>query len=204
MINLLIQSKFRKYIKAGLPGKLPPEVRDIIYKISNNIPVKGEIIRPVTDISIVMGIIFGIPVFLFFSFVIIPMVTDIYYLLGVLLIFFYFGEFTFLKGVIFPLWIKKHFNKYFIYIGEKGIIKKNMYTAAFIPFDKLIGAKAYFGSSGYGTRGASRVFLELIVKEGSLFNPVLVTLQSPFLSDITDYSRDDLKRMENLINDKLK
>ena len=180
MINLLIQSKFRKYIKVGFPNKLPFEVREVIHKISNNMPVNGEVIKPSTEISIISGFIFGFPVLVVFLYFLFPMVTNLYYFLGFLFMFYYFAEMTFLSGIIFPLWVKKNIDKYFIYIGKEGIIKKNMYMVAFIPFDKLIGAKAYFGAPGMGRVSSGFVHLELIFKEGSLFNPALVKLWSFF------------------------
>ncbi|MFZ2189927.1 MAG: hypothetical protein WA057_06680 [Candidatus Magasanikiibacteriota bacterium] len=208
MFSLWFYSLFFREIKIGKWQKMPENLANLSEKIMRNEPTSGKIFRPTPQkswfITILTTVIFvGFFVWLFilgsgigfFSYVWFKMQWFLVLMLFLVVYFFYY---SILSNWLFPNWLKKKNNHYFIYVGPEGILRKDYFRACFIPWSVVSGAMvnhSYWGEDG------SSLSLDLFIKDHKVWNPMLVNsyAHGSFWYGLVTYSMDDMFLIANNI-----
>ena len=103
---------------------------------------------------------------------------------------FYYSFFTYWIG---PWWLKKNLDKYFIYIGEEGIVRKDWNVISFIPWDIVTGVMVVMGVRASGN------YVELEIKGHAVFNPKLIKGTDGVFADWIDYAPQDRRDLGEAI-----
>jgi hypothetical protein len=198
MINSLkLYSYFYKEIRVVKKGKLNETLRNLVDRIDNDGNYSGKLFRPTPDPSRLMLFLMS-PFLIFFLFLMYQVTGGIgyiiesrsFYLLFLICVvsffMFYYSFFTYWIG---PWWLKKNLDKYFIYIGDEGIVRKDWNVISFVPWDIVTGVMVVMGVRASGN------YVELEIKGHATFNPKLIKGTDGVFADWIDYAPQDRREL---------
>ncbi|KKQ27137.1 MAG: hypothetical protein US42_C0014G0034 [Candidatus Magasanikbacteria bacterium GW2011_GWC2_37_14] len=210
MFSLWFYSLFFREINIDKWQKMPANLANLSQKIINGEPVVGKVYRPTPEKSLFMTILmtaFFVVFILAFVFLLGGGVSFFVYVwqemrwfvVVALLIIFYFFYYSLLCYWFFPSWLQKKINHYYIYIGPEGILRKDYYRFAYLPWPIVSGA--IFNHSYVGDDGAS-LSLDLFLKNNKVWNPMLVNAYGygSLWFGLVTYNINDLKLIADNIN----
>ena len=186
MFSLLFYSLFFREIKIGKWQNLPQNLANLSQKIINGEQVVGKVFRPAPQKSLFITILMT-GLFVSFFVWLYAIGKDISFFnyifmeawwLALLFLFFviYFFYHSLLSNLIFPIWLKKNLNHYFIYIGPEGILRKDYFRACFIPWSIVTGSNMYYVVAA--AEEGSSLSLDLYLKNHKVWTPMLVNAYS--------------------------
>ncbi len=208
MLNILglsilkFYSYFHKEIKVIKKKNLSGEIKYLVTNVDNGGNVGGKVFRPTPSTHKVMAIVIGMFMFIFLGLVFQSMSLDYIFNTGpwwfipvfliVLFFLFYYSFFTYWIGTWY---LRKNLDKYFIYVGEEGIIRKDSNKITFIPWDIVTGVNFFSSVRAGGS------YLELEIKGHLVWTPKLVKGASDanVFADWVEYSAQDMRGIESII-----
>lgn len=211
MFSLWFYSFFFKEIKIGNWQKMPENLCILTEKMVNGEQTTGRIFRPTPQVSIFMTILisaicWGFMYVIFFVFYS-NFIRDVFagnrnallMLALFVLLSIYFFYYTFLSYLIFPKWLEKKLNHYFIYVGPEGIIRKDYWRLAFIPWPIVSGAAV---SHSYIGGDDVNLSLDLYLKNNRVWSPMLINSYAygSLWCGLVTYRIDDMRLIANNIN----
>jgi len=183
----------------------------LLQKLVQGEPTAGKVFKPTPEISIFMTILMSVicwgfvflVFFVFFDWSWSKIIhgEKITWVMIFLLVIFcvYFFYYTFLSYLIFPLWLKKKINDYFIYVGPEGVIRKDYFRTCFIPWTAISGAgvqHTIFGGE------ASGLELDIYLKNHQVWTPMLINSYAygSLWHGLVTYRLDDMYSIAQFIS----
>ena len=210
MFSLWFYSLFYKDIKFGKWQKMSQNLCILTEEIMRNESVVGRVFRPKPEKNLFMAILISSTSLAFLivlifvlgggtSFITYVWFKMQWFMLVLAIMVIYFFYYSLLCYWIFPGWLQKRLNNYFIYIGPEGIIRKDYFRSAFIPWSAMSGA--ILNHSYLGDDGAS-LSLDLFIRNHKVWNPMLINSYAygSLWFGLVTYDINDMQLIVNEIN----